>query len=117
MLIIFSHRFPAYRDVSVTKVTPVQKKNGIKNVRTSFTYRFNTNKVAVCFADQRVLERMKEFKIVKNQAANKIIKFIISTGVIVLMLKVWDSQWGLEHFEFALTGLIPVLIIDRKSVV
>ena len=48
MLIIFSHRFPAYRDVSVTKVTPVQKKNGIKNVRTSFTYRFNTNKVAVC---------------------------------------------------------------------
>ena len=41
---------------------------------------------AVCFADQRVLERMKEFKIVKNQAANKIIKFIISTGVIVLML-------------------------------
>lgn len=66
---------------------------------------------AVWFADQRVLERMKEFKIVKNQAANKIIKFIISTGVIVLMLKVWNSQWGLEHFEFALTGLIPVLII------
>ena len=66
---------------------------------------------AVCFADQHVLERLKEYKIVKNQIFNKLLKFIISTVMILAMLKVWDTEWGIERFEFMLNGLIPVFFI------
>ncbi|MBU5482552.1 hypothetical protein KQI91_15335 [Blautia sp. MSJ-19] len=66
---------------------------------------------AVCFADRQVLERLKAFCIVGNHVMNKMLKFAISTGILLAMLKVWDSRWGLEHFEFALTGLIPVIFI------
>ena len=66
---------------------------------------------AVCFADRNVLERLKAYAIVKNKVLNKLLKFVISAGLIVLMTLLFDSRWGLEHFEFALHGLIPVTVI------
>lgn len=67
--------------------------------------------LAVCFADQNVFERLKAFRIVKNTILNKILKFVLSTGVLYILCKMVNTQWGTEHFEFALNGVIPALII------
>lgn len=66
---------------------------------------------AVCFADQNVFGRLKAYSPVKNRTLGKVLKFIISTGIILALYAVWNSSWGLEHFEFALNGLIPIMII------
>lgn len=67
--------------------------------------------LAVCFADQQVLERLKGFSPVKNMVLSKVLKFVITTGALIVMFLVFDSPWGLQHFEFALYGLIPVTLI------
>ena len=67
--------------------------------------------LAVCFADQNVLERLREFHIVKNAVLNKLLKFILSTGALYVLCKMFNTQWGIDHFEFALNGVIPVLIV------
>lgn len=67
--------------------------------------------LAVCFADQNVLERLKAFHIVKNSVLNKILKFVLSTGALYVLCKMFNTQWGTDHFEFALNGAIPVLIV------
>lgn len=66
---------------------------------------------AVCFADQNVFGRLKGYSPVKNRILGKTIKFVCSTAVLAVLLLLWNSQWGFEHFEFALNGLIPVAII------
>ena len=73
-------------------------------------YRF-VMPLAVCFADQHVFERLKGWKPLKSQMLNKLLKFILSTGLLLAILLVWYSNWGREHFEFFLNGAIPVLII------
>ena len=67
--------------------------------------------LAVCFADQNVLERLREFHIVKNAVLNKLLKFILSTGALYVLCEMFNTQWGIDHFEFALNGVIPVLIV------
>lgn len=67
--------------------------------------------LAVCFADQDVLERLKQYKVVKNQILNKILKFVISTVILLGMILLWYQSWGREHFEFLLNGLIPMTVI------
>lgn len=67
--------------------------------------------LAVCFADQNVLERLKAFKIVQNKFLNKILKFILSTGVLYLLCKLFNTSWGTDHFEFLLNGVIPALFV------
>ena len=67
--------------------------------------------IAVCFADQRVLERLKEFSPVKNQLAGKMLKLAVSMLMILIMFRMYGSQWGIQHFEFVLNGLLPVVII------
>lgn len=66
---------------------------------------------AVCFADQKVFERLKAYSPVKNRFAGKMLKFIFSTGILLVLLGIWNSEWGFERFEFALNGLIPTMII------
>lgn len=66
---------------------------------------------AVCFADRQVLERLKNFSIVKNRFWNKLLKFVITTGLLILMFLLFDSRWGIQRFEFLLNGLIPVVLI------
>lgn len=67
--------------------------------------------LAVCFADQNVLERLKAFHMVKNNVFNKMLKFILSTGFLYILCKMFNMQWGTDHFEFALNGVIPVLSV------
>lgn len=67
--------------------------------------------LAVCFADGHVLERLKAFAVVKKPMLNKLLKFVISTGLLLLMFLLYDSTWGIQRFEFALNGLIPVTLI------
>jgi len=67
--------------------------------------------LAVCFADQDVLERIRDFMIVRNKWMNKILKFAIETIVMCALFMFWYSKWGRNHFEFVLNGLIPVAVI------
>lgn len=67
--------------------------------------------LAVCFADQNVLERLKVFRIVKNRFLNKILKLILCTGILYVLCKMFNMKWGTDHFEFVLNGTIPVLIV------
>ena len=67
--------------------------------------------LAVCFADQNVLERLKAFCIVKNRFLNKILKLILCTGILYVLCKMFNMKWGTDHFEFVLNGTIPVLIV------
>lgn len=67
--------------------------------------------LAVCFADQDVLERIRDFMIVRNKWLNKLIKFMIETIIMCALFIFWYSAWGREHFEFVLNGLIPVSVI------
>ena len=67
--------------------------------------------LAVCFADQKVLERLKAFHIVKNTVLNKMLKFILSTAVLYILCRIFNMRWGTEHFEFLLNGMIPVVFI------
>lgn len=67
--------------------------------------------LAVCFADGQVLERLKGFAVVKNHALNKLLKFLITTFLLICMFLLYDSSWGIQRFEFALNGLIPVTLI------
>ena len=64
--------------------------------------------LAICFADQQVFERLKSWKPLKSQALSKFLKFVVSTGMILALLMLWNSRWALERFEFMLNGLIPV---------
>lgn len=47
----------------------------------------------------------------KNQLAGKMLKFAVSTLMILIMFRMYGSQWGIQHFEFVLNGLLPVVII------
>ena len=67
--------------------------------------------LAVCFADGQVLERLKGFAVVKNHVLNKLLKFLITTFLLICMVLLYDSSWGIQRFEFALNGLIPVTLI------
>ena len=67
--------------------------------------------LAVCFADQHVFERLKAYEIVGNKVLNKVLKFLLSTVPLLVMCGLFDSVWGIEHFEFLLNGLIPVFVI------
>lgn len=67
--------------------------------------------IAVCFADRQVLERLKAYAPLKNSSLNKLLKFVVTTGLIVIMCLLFDSQWGIQHFEFALHGLIPTALV------
>lgn len=70
-----------------------------------------TAPIAVCFADQHVLERLKAFRIGPNVIVSKILKFILSTGALYILCKLFNMSWGIQHFEFALNGIIPALFI------
>lgn len=67
--------------------------------------------LAVCFADQNVLERLKAYRIVQNTFFNKLLKFILSTGALGVLCLLFNSSWGMEHFEFLLNGTIPALFV------
>lgn len=67
--------------------------------------------IAVCFADCHVLERLKTWKIVRNQVWNKILKFVLLTAILLVMCKVRVHPWGQQHMEFALNGIVPVFFI------
>lgn len=67
--------------------------------------------LAVCFADQNVLERMKAYKIVQGSALNKLLKFILSTGILGVLCKLFNTSFGMEHFEFVLNGMIPAVFV------
>lgn len=79
--------------------------------RVHLTKYFLVVPIAVCFADQNILERLKAFSPVKNKIMGKILKFVFLTAAILAMMKVYDTRWGMEHFEFALNGVIPVALI------
>ena len=42
---------------------------------------------------------------------NKLFKFVLLTVLTSALYYLFDSQWGREHFEFALNGVLPVLVI------
>lgn len=67
--------------------------------------------LAVCFADQEVLERLKAFRIVQNGFLNKVLKFVLSTGALYILCRLFNTSWGTEHFEFALNGMIPAVFV------
>ena len=67
--------------------------------------------IAICFADNHVLERLKNFQIIRPFWINKLFKLIILTCVTIVMYRIFDSAWGLEHFKFLLNGILPVLVI------
>lgn len=49
--------------------------------------------LAICFADQQVFERLKSWKPLKSQALSKFLKFVVSTGMILALLMLWNSRW------------------------
>lgn len=53
----------------------------------------------------------ENFILIKNAVLNKLLKFILSTGALYVLCKMFNTQWGIDHFEFALNGVIPVLIV------
>lgn len=67
--------------------------------------------IAVCFADQRVLEQLKAYSPLKNRVLGKIIKFVFLTMALLVLFKAYDTRWGIQHFEFLLNGMIPTLLI------
>lgn len=67
--------------------------------------------LAVCFADADVLRRLKEWQPFDNYLMSKMSKFVVTTAAIVIFSAIWSTEWGLERFEFLLSGLIPMLII------
>lgn len=67
--------------------------------------------LAVWFADRQILERLKDFSPLKNRTAGKILKFVFLTGFLLVLFKVYDTPWGIQHFEFLLNGLIPAAVI------
>lgn len=67
--------------------------------------------LAVCFADQDILERLKAFRIIPNGVLNKILKFILSTGILYILCRIFNTSWGTDHFEFMLNGMIPAVFI------
>jgi len=67
--------------------------------------------LAVWFADRQILERLKSFSPLKNRVMGKILKFLFLTGLLLVMFRVYDTRWGILHFEFLLNGLLPVVMI------
>ena len=67
--------------------------------------------LAVWFADRQILERLKAFSPVKNRTVGKILKFVLLTGFLLVLFKVYDTPWGIKHFEFLLNGLVPAVVI------
>lgn len=67
--------------------------------------------LGICFADQHVLERLKAWSPVKNRAAGKGLKFLVSSLALLACLRLYASEWGAAHFDFALRGFIAVLIV------
>ena len=67
--------------------------------------------LGICFADGQVFERLKSYRFIKNPVMNKLFKFVLFTVLTSALYYFFDSQWGREHFEFALNGVLPVLVI------
>ena len=67
--------------------------------------------LAVCFADGKVLERLKAFSLVRISWLNKLLKFLISTVILLVLFKLRASAWGKEYLQFALNGFIPAIFI------
>lgn len=67
--------------------------------------------IAICFADRKVLERLKEFQLVNNKILNKLIKFIIMTTVLWVLFRLRLSDWGYRNLRFAMNAAVPVMVI------
>lgn len=67
--------------------------------------------IAVCFANEQVLERLKAWRMVRHPIVNKILKFVVLTAALLVMCKVRTHPWGQKHMEFALNGIVPVFFI------
>lgn len=67
--------------------------------------------LAVCFADQNVLARLKAYQLFSSKWLSKLVKFIFLTSAVVLLWKIYDSSWGLKYFEFFLKGFFPLVMI------
>lgn len=67
--------------------------------------------LGICCADGEVFERLKKYSPTGNLAFDKILKFVVYTVLILAFYRIFDSQWGRDHFEFILNGILPVLVI------
>ena len=52
--------------------------------------------LAICFADQQVFERLKSWKPLKSQALSKFLKFVVSTGMIPVVIIYWAYEFLLD---------------------
>lgn len=62
------------------------------------------------FADKNLLVKVANYKIIKNNLLNKIVKFTLETLVIVLCYKVFNEISGSKFYEIRY-GIIPVILI------
>lgn len=67
--------------------------------------------VAICFADQQVLERIRAFQVVKNPQLNKVLKFLIMTSLMVLLTIVRKTPWSVRHVLFLMNCLVTISVI------
>lgn len=68
--------------------------------------------LAVCFADQKVFERLKAVVLFKNRILNKITKSCIAFGLIYFMCRLRELfPSDTANFQFVLLGLIPTTLI------
>ena len=67
--------------------------------------------IAVCFADQRVFERLKEFEITGKRKLDKIIKFAVSTVVLYVLFLVKIRFLSNVRIRFTINTVMIVLLI------
>lgn len=67
--------------------------------------------IAICFADQKVLERIRGFKVVNNWFLNKLLKFIIMTVMLWVLFRLRLTDWGYHNLRFALNAAVPMMVI------
>ena len=67
--------------------------------------------IGVIFAQENVLENLKNKKIVNKKILNKIIKFIIMTIILILLIRFRTTEWSEKYFFYVISSVLPVYFI------
>lgn len=67
--------------------------------------------IGVIFAKLDLLDKLKMSRILKNKAADKIVKFIIMTFILYVMVRFRSSYWGKTYAYYIISSVLPLYFV------
>lgn len=72
---------------------------------------FLTISLGVIFAESDLLVKLKKQQLCKDKKLSKLLKFVIMTVVLFALFRLRISSWGMEHFHYYISSILPVFFV------